>query len=161
MGSGPPTWLRRTEARDRYRNRPSHPPRPHRALCRPAWQSRSHVPERVSPPRLAATESAVFGSSVLCCLSMPWFYSKSFAKLPGAPSASALGHNLLETLTLRAHVQMRASVESPVVDAGRGRIPAKRPFQPPQRMVVLPSRRASTRCAKISLDQTSRKNQEL
>ena len=49
----------------------------------------------------------------MCCLSMPWFYSKSFAKLPGAPSASAVGHNLLETLTLRAHVQMRASVESP------------------------------------------------
>ena len=51
---------------------------------------------------------------------------------------------------------LRASV----VDAGRGRIPAKRPFRPPQRMVVLPSRRAFTRCAKISLDQTSRKNHE-
>ena len=86
------------------------------------------------------------------CLSTPWFYSKSFAKLPGATSASALVHNLLETLTLRAHVQVRTSVESPRGGCLTWENPGKKPLSTPQRMVVLPSRRAATRCAKISLD---------
>ncbi len=62
---------------------------------------------------------------------MPWFYCKSFAKFPGAPPASALGHNLLETLTLREHVHVRAWIESQRVGCRLWENPGKKALSTP------------------------------
>ena len=127
-GSEPPTWMRKTEARDRYRNRPSHPLRPHLARVPPG----SQLAER-------QTQELLGGSSVSACS----LYGVSIARaLPNSDGARTQTRKAIKAppkefaRTLEAERdQLRGAWSNAYVGESR-----QNPFEGPQLEVVLPSR---------------------